>query len=457
MNKKSRLFFLALSVFLPPICIMLLAATDLLYSLQNVETLARSYVENFTENLVERIETGNGTYLTEAPGPYEDMFGKFGALSYAGLGRLPVLIALQNRDGNMAYGSDRLLNLLKHSGPALPIGAAEEIYDVNGERFTVAAYPSTHHAGFTLIGAISWRDLPGSTLRTLYLWPALMACFAIWSGMVVWRLWWRVMIPISELQNELSSLKWGEELLKESSTSMIHELGEVRQAIAQMALDAIEKVSIIRICTRDIVSVEENERTNISREIHDGALQDVTALLQRVHLANLPDNTAEETKQQLTLAEKIGQSVVKEMRAVCDFLTPPWLDLGLEQALTELSDRLALQYGLTIHLDIDEEIEFSEPEVLSIFRVVQEALTNSAKHGNAKNIWVEVKSTEEGPEFSILDDGQGFMMHEKGTSGLRVEGHRGLSNMEERMMLIGGHLEISSFPGKGTCIRGILH
>jgi signal transduction histidine kinase len=206
----------------------------------------------------------------------------------------------------------------------------------------------------------------------------------------------------------------------------------------------------------DLVSVQEAERTKISRDIHDGPLQDVTALIQRIHLAKLPDNTEEDTKRELDLAEKIAMVTVREMRGLCDFLNPPWLELGLQQALTELTERQSMQYGVRIFLDVDEYIEFSEAVTLSFFRVVQEAVTNSVRHGEAKNIWVDVKHDERGYELVVQDDGHGFDMRHDGTAALRAEGHRGLSNMEERMALVGGRIKVISYPGEGTCIRGLI-
>jgi signal transduction histidine kinase len=92
--------------------------------------------------------------------------------------------------------------------------------------------------------------------------------------------------------------------------------------------------------------------------------------------------------------------------------------------------------------------------------VVQEAVTNSVRHGEAKNIWIDLKRGEtEGIELTIQDDGHGFDIKEGGTAdlhSLRSEGHRGLSNMEERMALVGGTLKIISYRGEGTCIRGLL-
>jgi signal transduction histidine kinase len=195
----------------------------------------------------------------------------------------------------------------------------------------------------------------------------------------------------------------------------------------------------------------------MSRDIHDGPLQDVTALIQRIRLARSAGSSVEDAKIELELAEKIAFVTVKEMRALCDFLNPPWLELGLSQALTELTERQSRQYGVKIFLGIDETLDLPDTITLAFFRIVQEAVTNSVRHGEAQNIWIDIKKNDEGGiELTVQDDGHGFEIKEGDTAELRAEGHRGLSNMEERIKLIGGRLKIISYKGEGSCIRGLL-
>jgi signal transduction histidine kinase len=207
----------------------------------------------------------------------------------------------------------------------------------------------------------------------------------------------------------------------------------------------------------DLVNAQEDERTKISRDIHDGPLQDVTALIQRIRLAGAAGISADDMKMELELAEKIAIVTVKEMRALCDFLNPPWLELGLSQSLTELTERQSRQYGVKIFLGMDETLVMPEETTLAFFRVVQEAVTNSVRHGEAQNIWINIEKNDEGGiGLTIQDDGHGFAMEERDIAELRTEGHRGLSNMEERMKLVGGRLKIISYKGEGTCVRGMI-
>lgn len=439
-RQKSRLFYLALSVFLPPIGIMLLAATDLIYSQKNLVTLARSYVENFTESVASGMERGGEIRIMGGVMSYEDYDGSLVSANFAGLGRLPVFVVVLDSSGSFLYGSSRLRDLIRYSGTQFPMGMAKELLDVNGERFTVCVFPSPQ-AHFLVVGAISWKDLPGATIRLMYLWPLLIGFVGMWSAIAIWRLWLKVIRPLRELEAEVSDLRWGEEVpAAQSRTRAIYELRELRSTLVDVAKDTIKRVSMIRTCMNDIVSVQEAERTKISRDIHDGPLQDVTALIQRIRLAKSPNNTQAETAEELAMAEKIALATVREMRGLCDFLNPPWLELGLKQALTELTERQSAQYDVRIFLDVEEGLDISDSVTLAFFRVVQEAVSNSVRHGAAKNIWVEVSGEDKGLVLTVQDDGRGFDMDASGTTGLRVAGHRGLSNMEERMALVGGNL-----------------
>ncbi|MDR3354175.1 MAG: sensor histidine kinase [Synergistaceae bacterium] len=456
MRRKRHAFFLALSIYLPPFCIMSLAAMDLIYSQVGVKSVVRSYVENLTEYVAHTIDMGSSEpgMLMHIP-PYANHDWRLGIYNYLGIGRMPGLLAIVDENNIPIFGSSKLMALYISSGEKFPMGSAKELYDENGEFFTVAVYPS-YLGDYLVIGAVSWRDIPGFTKRAVYLWPILMGSAGLWSAMSVWNLWQRVIIPLRNLEAEVSVLKWGEEIPAEEGPIAIYELRRLRLTFVKVARDALKRVSIIRSCMRDMVSVQETERTKISREIHDGPLQDVTALIQRIRLARSEGCSPDEMNSELDLAEKIAHVSVKELRGLCDFLNPPWLELGLEQALTELTERLSAQYGVRVFLDVEEGLDLPEAVTLAFFRVAQEAVTNSVRHGEAKHIWVDVKSDENGIELCVQDDGHGFNMADGGTAGLRAEGHRGLSNMEERLTLVGGRLKVISYPGEGTCIRGLV-
>ena len=247
-------------------------------------------------------------------------------------------------------------------------------------------------------------------------------------------------------------LKWGEEVPLKNAPEAVTELQKLREALVVLANSAIEKVRLSRRYVNDLVKVQEEERARISREIHDGPLQDLTALIQRLRLLSLDMDSPAEREKQLEEAEKVAMAGVREMRELCNNLTPPWLDLGIVQALTELSERQSAQLKIKIHLDLQEIPDLTDDVTLAFFRVAQEAVNNSARHGAAENVSISLKNTGKMILLQIEDDGKGFEVADNFTE-LRVQGHRGLSNMRERMSIVGGNFSIFSAPGKGTVIR----
>jgi len=163
-------------------------------------------------------------------------------------------------------------------------------------------------------------------------------------------------------------------------------------------------------------------------------------------------DSPDERQKRLDEAEEAAMAGVKEMRELCNNLTPPWLDLGLAQALTELAENQSERLGLKISLDLEELPELPEDITLAFFRITQEAVNNAARHAEASNVKITLRNTGKAAVLEIVDDGKGFQIPED-IASLRVAGHRGLSNMKERMSIIGGKLSISSLPGKGTGIR----
>ena len=131
------------------------------------------------------------------------------------------------------------------------------------------------------------------------------------------------------------------------------------------------------------------------------------------------------------------------------------MDLGLSQALTELAERLSQNYDIRVTTDIDNGLDLGPEQTLAFVRIFQEAVSNAVRHGNASEVRAQVNEQDGKIFFDIRDNGGGFearINHE----ALRVEGHRGLANMTERMSLMGGTLEVRSEIGKGTRVLGIL-
>ncbi|GHV56778.1 two-component sensor histidine kinase [Synergistales bacterium] len=450
--KKSggRLYKLAAAVFLPPFCVVLFAAFSISYLQYDLTTLLRSCAENFTAAVAARLERRADFFV------YNDYHGDSTTYGYPMLfgGNYAIMAVLDDK-GAFLYGDERLEEITRRMRGKIPLVTPREVWE-GAETFTVCAVPVQNGKYFAM-GAISWESIPGTADRVLSKWLLMTAVMGLGSGMAIWWLWHKAVIPIGELEREITSLKWGEEVPGKKDFNAVSELVDLRYTLTILANEAVYRSSVIQKRMSDIINIEEFERMKLSREIHDGPLQDITALMQRLRLARHPENSPEETDAALDLAEIIAKATVKDMRELCNSLNPPWIDLGLHQALSELTKRQQAQYNVRIALEFDDALELPQAAALSFFRIVQEAVTNSVKHGAAKNIFVEVRENDDGHiELCVQDDGRGFILKEERAAWLRSKGHRGISNMEERMTLIGGRLEIISSPGEGTAVRGTI-
>jgi signal transduction histidine kinase len=222
-------------------------------------------------------------------------------------------------------------------------------------------------------------------------------------------------------------------------------------ASAAVAVATAQSVEQERL--RRTLRAAEDERRRWARELHDETLQGLGGL--RVVLASARRSTDLDTlRSSLDGAiEQIGQEIAN-LRALITELRPAALDeLGLGPALDGLIERARTLYGL----EISSTIEFThgpspsratlDPDLeTTIYRMVQESLTNAAKHSEASHIAVEVVEDREAVRVVVRDDGRGFDL-DAPASGF------GLTGMRERIALAGGRLSISSSSSDGTSVE----
>jgi signal transduction histidine kinase len=207
---------------------------------------------------------------------------------------------------------------------------------------------------------------------------------------------------------------------------------------------------------RDSIEATERERGRWARELHDESLQSLAGL--RVLLSSLRRGGAAGDPDEL-LGQAIEQvdGTIAEMRRLIADLRPPALDeLGLEAALEALVDRLAVGQLLDVELRVELNFEAGrQPTRLlgqiedTIYRLVQEALNNVARHAGTERAVVEVTEVESEILVRIEDGGEGFELRER-TGGF------GLLGMRERVALTSGEIEVTSTPGAGTTIAATL-
>lgn len=209
--------------------------------------------------------------------------------------------------------------------------------------------------------------------------------------------------------------------------------------------------------SRDLINAQENERKALARELHDELGQRLTALNLLLHRA-LPHFKTGEARVLWKQAEHELESLVGLVRDLSVSLRPPGLDFfGLEPTVRQLLERqLAggpdwiFEYaGLPQRLAPTLEI--------SVYRIVQESLTNIVRHAGASHVVVEMNGGADGRELELIvrDDGRGFDAACWREDVARA-GCAGLAGMSERIQLLGGAFEVDSRPGRGTRITATL-
>ncbi|HKQ61053.1 MAG TPA: sensor histidine kinase [Candidatus Polarisedimenticolaceae bacterium] len=209
-----------------------------------------------------------------------------------------------------------------------------------------------------------------------------------------------------------------------------------------------------RFLSRSVWRVQEDERRRLARELHDGIGQTLTALKNQLESARQAGRSKETIVESIGLALEMATQALQDTREMSRLLRPSVLDdLGLEPALRWLArsfgERLAVEVDL--HLSgLDERID-RELETLA-FRVVQEALTNVAKHSGAPRATVEVECSAQRLEIRVSDAGGGFDPRQVLGGGQR-DSSVGLRGMRDRAELFGGAVRIESAVGHGTRIE----
>ena len=209
----------------------------------------------------------------------------------------------------------------------------------------------------------------------------------------------------------------------------------------------------LRQLNRKLVATQETERRRISKELHDEAGQYLTAM--KISLDVLKNRLSDELvsqKEQLIDLAEMTDELMERLRMLAHDLRPPALEtLGLKKTLEGLCRQFAARTNLSISFEGTKIPPVPDETTVTIYRLVQEALTNVAKHAQANSVKVKIGEWNAVVVVSIEDNGQGFSIEELETIKTSIDG-MGLGGMRERLDFVGGQLEIYSEPGKGTKI-----
>ncbi len=211
-----------------------------------------------------------------------------------------------------------------------------------------------------------------------------------------------------------------------------------------------EAEQALRLLSHRLVHAQEDERRSLSRELHDEVGQILTALRMEVgSLAQLRTENGRAFEEHVEEAKQLAEQSLRAVRDMAMGLRPSMLDdLGLGPAVEWQARDFARRIGVPVSVEIDGDLrQISDAQRTCVYRVVQEALTNCARHAQAKSIRITLHGSEDALTLAVEDDGVGM-----GTRGPDRAGI-GLVGIEERVRELGGALHIHSQPGRGTLLR----
>jgi two-component system sensor histidine kinase UhpB len=295
--------------------------------------------------------------------------------------------------------------------------------------------------------------------------------------LVAWVTTRRVVTPTEQLTRAARRIADGD-LTSPIGVAAQDEIGQLAESLEAMrgrlreALDAIERTNreletrvadrtarLDRVL-RTTISAQEDERYRLARELHDETAQALAALaigLDRARDALGDTDATTASRARILEARTIAARLLEETRRLILGLRPSVLDdLGLVPALRWLCETNLVDRGVEFAIDADHSGSRLPGHVeVALFRIAQEAITNVARHADAKQVRIEFRVSDGHAHLAVADDGRGFDVPE--ATGLTAGGRSvGLVGMQERVRLLNGTIEIDSSAGNGTRVTVVV-
>jgi signal transduction histidine kinase len=245
---------------------------------------------------------------------------------------------------------------------------------------------------------------------------------------------------------DLSDRKRMEDELRQARAELEERVAE-RTAELESALESLEsEMARRRDLARRLASAQEDERRRLSRELHDSVGQLLTGLSFSIKAAESASPLSP-AAEELAEVGRLTNALAREVHGLAVRLRPTVLDdVGLEAALAQLGRDWSVRSNVPVKVRAVGVGRLPAEVETTVYRVVQEALTNVAKHAGATLASVVVTRTEKGVSVVVEDDGTGF------DPDHTPKGRLGLLGMRERAELAGGVFEIESSPGAGVTV-----
>ena len=368
---------------------------------------------------------------------------------------------------------------------------SEQAADVSAYRQAARALPAVQEGAFKLIAKIAKADPQrvvsvdkvrsqiGDRLVTLERWMSLAAAGELYqarqlAGSDLGRL------RLAELRQEFDQVLGRAAAVQEVARSSLYDammlnrvalhamvllamlglmlfMRQLRQSDQQLAQEQLrlehqisERTAELRELAGHLVGAREDERGRVARELHDEMGGLLTAMkLEFARLRRVPDLPAAARERVAGIEARLNDGIALKRRIV-ENLRPSSLDqLGLCVALEMLCGDVAANLGIVMHKHL-ESVQLDKDAELTVFRLVQESLTNVSKYAEAREVVVTLRTVGQHARITVQDNGIGFDL------AAVPPGHHGLLGMRVRVESHAGTLKINSAPGRGTLIMAEL-
>jgi PAS domain S-box-containing protein len=218
-------------------------------------------------------------------------------------------------------------------------------------------------------------------------------------------------------------------------------------------LKSLQKEKEQKIRSWAILKGQEEERKRLSRDIHDGLGQMLYGIQLKIDDFIYSGKYPETITGLKEVSQMLGQTMGEASRVAHDLMPNVLNDFGLLAAVHKMAAQLSVFSGAAIEVYAPDTLERFEPMVeVALYRIIQEAVKNSIRHGKASSISIDFERVKKSLHLCIRDNGQGFDTGRKNIPTSESIGGKGIPNMKERALLIGGSFNITSMPDQGTVI-----
>jgi signal transduction histidine kinase len=233
----------------------------------------------------------------------------------------------------------------------------------------------------------------------------------------------------------------------------IYRLSRLEKRAYEHRMRLVEAERRLRWLSQKLIRAQEEERKSLSRELHDEIGQMLTGI--RMVFGNLEETRSiprGDFGDHLAEGKELAEQTLQMVRNLALGLRPSMLDdLGLEPALRWQAREFSRRSGIPVEFETDGFLENIPEEMRTcIYRVVQESLTNCARHSRAKNVRIDLHGGLTELSLTVRDDGIGFDPSRTSVRGL------GLIGIQERIHELGGLVTVESQPGKGAVLRAVI-